>query len=255
LCIAQITRAPSLNWISARERQLILFFSGQEIADTSVDASLSLGPESTTGQIQFVRVIVHVAVTALSVENSNVMSYFRMLMTDTQRIKGCALPCMPEDVLATLVAAVKGRWYKCPNGHPFVITECGRPTQVYFCDVCKLQIGGREHNDVKADAQYDIYAEKGTRTDQTLFKPTEAVDKSPIEYCLKLPAQESRVFDSARSLPPQSDRLMRFMTHVSLLLGCVSTSHLPPAQRNSTCFATGLRAGAGKAEQLPSWRS
>ncbi|KAJ8946028.1 hypothetical protein NQ318_023276 [Aromia moschata] len=39
----------------------------------------------------------------------------------------------------------KGRWYKCPNGHPYVITECGGAMQVATCPECGERIGGSNH--------------------------------------------------------------------------------------------------------------
>ncbi|CAG9821989.1 unnamed protein product [Phaedon cochleariae] len=39
----------------------------------------------------------------------------------------------------------KGHWFKCPNGHPYVITECGGAMQVSQCYECKAPIGGRNN--------------------------------------------------------------------------------------------------------------
>ncbi len=38
-----------------------------------------------------------------------------------------------------------GRWFKCKNGHIYVITECGGPTQVSKCPECNESIGGYSH--------------------------------------------------------------------------------------------------------------
>ena len=38
-----------------------------------------------------------------------------------------------------------GHWYKCPNGHYYVITECGGAVQVGRCNECNAQIGGTRH--------------------------------------------------------------------------------------------------------------
>nr|XP_023014369.1 NFX1-type zinc finger-containing protein 1-like [Leptinotarsa decemlineata] len=38
-----------------------------------------------------------------------------------------------------------GHWYKCPNGHPYLITECGGAMQVSKCNDCGVDIGGRNH--------------------------------------------------------------------------------------------------------------
>lgn len=38
-----------------------------------------------------------------------------------------------------------GRWYQCPNGHPYVITECGGAMQRASCPECNAPIGGESH--------------------------------------------------------------------------------------------------------------
>ena len=36
----------------------------------------------------------------------------------------------------------QGHFYKCANGHPYVIDNCGGATQVSTCPECGVQIGG-----------------------------------------------------------------------------------------------------------------
>ncbi|ESO98811.1 hypothetical protein LOTGIDRAFT_213601 [Lottia gigantea] len=43
------------------------------------------------------------------------------------------------------VGLTRGHWYKCRNGHPYVITECGGATEISSCPVCKDKIGGTNH--------------------------------------------------------------------------------------------------------------
>lgn len=38
-----------------------------------------------------------------------------------------------------------GHWYVCPNGHPYVITECGGAMQQSKCPECHEGIGGSNH--------------------------------------------------------------------------------------------------------------
>ncbi|XP_063233033.1 NFX1-type zinc finger-containing protein 1-like isoform X1 [Bacillus rossius redtenbacheri] len=40
----------------------------------------------------------------------------------------------------------QGHWYKCPNGHLYVIGECGRAMQVGRCNECGASIGGTNHS-------------------------------------------------------------------------------------------------------------
>lgn len=39
----------------------------------------------------------------------------------------------------------EGRWFKCPNGHYYVITECGGAMQEGKCNECGATIGGGNH--------------------------------------------------------------------------------------------------------------
>ncbi|KAJ7593989.1 hypothetical protein C8J56DRAFT_778835, partial [Mycena floridula] len=38
-----------------------------------------------------------------------------------------------------------GHWYNCPNGHAFVITECGGAMETARCPECGANIGGTNH--------------------------------------------------------------------------------------------------------------
>lgn len=35
----------------------------------------------------------------------------------------------------------QGHWFKCPNGHPYVIGDCGGATQTAKCNECGAVIG------------------------------------------------------------------------------------------------------------------
>ncbi|XP_051887506.1 NFX1-type zinc finger-containing protein 1 isoform X2 [Pristis pectinata] len=39
----------------------------------------------------------------------------------------------------------QGHWYKCPNGHVYVITECGGAMEITKCPDCDAMIGGSNH--------------------------------------------------------------------------------------------------------------
>ncbi|KAK1833598.1 hypothetical protein QBC39DRAFT_345616 [Podospora conica] len=38
-----------------------------------------------------------------------------------------------------------GHWYRCANGHPFTIGECGMPMEMARCPECLAPIGGQNH--------------------------------------------------------------------------------------------------------------
>ncbi|XP_034231409.1 NFX1-type zinc finger-containing protein 1-like [Thrips palmi] len=43
------------------------------------------------------------------------------------------------------VGLSSGHWYKCPNGHFYVIGDCGGAMQESVCNECKATIGGTNH--------------------------------------------------------------------------------------------------------------
>ncbi|XP_007548089.1 NFX1-type zinc finger-containing protein 1 isoform X1 [Poecilia formosa] len=53
-----------------------------------------------------------------------------------------------EEERKMIVSAMRmppGHWHKCPNGHVYVITECGGANQRSKCPDCKASIGGQNH--------------------------------------------------------------------------------------------------------------
>lgn len=53
-----------------------------------------------------------------------------------------------EEERKMIVSAMKmqpGHWYKCPNGHVYVITECGGAMESRKCPDCRATIGGGSH--------------------------------------------------------------------------------------------------------------
>lgn len=53
-----------------------------------------------------------------------------------------------EEERKMIVSAMKmqpGHWHKCPNGHVYVITECGGAMQRRKCPDCDATIGGQDH--------------------------------------------------------------------------------------------------------------
>ena len=49
----------------------------------------------------------------------------------------------------------QGHFYRCPNGHPYVIGDCGGATQTSYCPECRAQIGGSQHRVVSDNTQHD----------------------------------------------------------------------------------------------------
>ncbi|KAH7439976.1 hypothetical protein KP509_04G085400 [Ceratopteris richardii] len=62
------------------------------------------------------------------------------------------------DVVAVLMKEVggKGHWYKCPNGHYYVVGECGGPMQLSKCPDCQETVGGQNHKSAAGNTHSSI---------------------------------------------------------------------------------------------------
>ena len=47
-----------------------------------------------------------------------------------------------QDMIIKAVGLDKGSWFECPNGHPYVIGECGGAMETSRCPECNETIGG-----------------------------------------------------------------------------------------------------------------
>ncbi|XP_050297932.1 NFX1-type zinc finger-containing protein 1-like [Anthonomus grandis grandis] len=59
----------------------------------------------------------------------------------------CAVTISDQEKMEIVkaIGLTKGHWYKCPNGHPYAIGECGGAMQVSKC-FCGAKIGGSDHH-------------------------------------------------------------------------------------------------------------
>lgn len=57
---------------------------------------------------------------------------------------------------------VNGHWYRCVNGHPFTIANCGMAMEESACPECGARVGGGDHQLVEGNTRaMDIEAEFG----------------------------------------------------------------------------------------------
>ncbi|XP_057868055.2 uncharacterized protein LOC131075241 isoform X1 [Cryptomeria japonica] len=63
-----------------------------------------------------------------------------------------------EEVVNVITREVggKGHWYKCPNGHFYVVGECGGPMQKSKCPDCNAVVGGESHQPAEGNSHADI---------------------------------------------------------------------------------------------------
>ena len=50
-----------------------------------------------------------------------------------------------KEIVSSFGGMGSGHWFKCPNGHIYVITECGGAMQMGRCNECNATIGGANH--------------------------------------------------------------------------------------------------------------
>jgi hypothetical protein len=114
-----VSSSDSLAWLPAAERRLLHVFAGAAPlagVHASVAAFFDLTSDSTSEQIQLVRLMVHLCALSLGADKHSTLALFRTMATDALALREGSLPCMPEDPLAMAVKALGGRWYTCVNG-------------------------------------------------------------------------------------------------------------------------------------------
>ncbi|XP_041350668.1 E3 ubiquitin-protein ligase rnf213-alpha-like [Gigantopelta aegis] len=120
-----------------------------------------------------------------------------MPQDDTKKMKAIILESVvKEDRNAQVVV------YRCPNGHPYVITECGRPYTEGRCNECGSKIGGVSHKAFEGNVQ------------------DSGIDQTKTGHILGDANQRPNISPSERKLSGQACALLRLLTHAALLLGC-----------------------------------
>ncbi|KAI9297958.1 hypothetical protein K502DRAFT_323033 [Neoconidiobolus thromboides FSU 785] len=70
----------------------------------------------------------------------------------TNKEKDQIILAMASTVDLEVYDIVGGRWFKCPNSHPYYIGECGGATEISNCPECNEVIGGTKHKIVSSNA-------------------------------------------------------------------------------------------------------
>ena len=72
-------------------------------------AFIDISPDSTSEQIQLVRLVVHMCALSFGADNKSPLALFRTMATDAVALHEGPFPCMPEDPLVMAVKALCGR--------------------------------------------------------------------------------------------------------------------------------------------------
>lgn len=87
--------------------------------------NLEMKPTSTNHQIFLVRLIFHGAVMLCSGNYHKLLLPISRIYTDPASLRGKLFPTMIDDQFVYTKYSIqdRGKWYKCPNGHPYFIGE------------------------------------------------------------------------------------------------------------------------------------
>ncbi|KAG8630565.1 hypothetical protein KVT40_002184 [Elsinoe batatas] len=72
-------------------------------------------------------------------------------LTEKMLTDGVFYSDVSDEEIRAVVSAMErefrstGHWYRCPNGHPFTVGECGGPMQLARCSECGAEVGGQHH--------------------------------------------------------------------------------------------------------------
>ncbi|XP_065675221.1 E3 ubiquitin-protein ligase rnf213-alpha-like isoform X3 [Hydra vulgaris] len=149
------------------------------------------------------------------------MHLYLQLATSPQQVYGWFLPAMPHDNLSDVFglnlsdSSNSFLFYVCPRGHPYVITNCGRPYQTYLCPVsdCQSPIGGENHTLLPTNR---IVSNR--------------VDATKPGHCLGSASERSNFSIPQRELTPLSVTLQNLLVHLSLLVATL-TGHVEDVVR------------------------
>ncbi|XP_052808680.1 E3 ubiquitin-protein ligase rnf213-alpha-like isoform X1 [Mya arenaria] len=106
--------------------------------------------------------IVHCMTVLSQLNGDRTLLYLLLAMIrGEQDIRGMFLPTMPQDDFAEIQEAMLANrgaenpvFYRCPNGHAYVIGDCGRPAEVGKCKECGANIGGRGHQALPGNSKH-----------------------------------------------------------------------------------------------------
>ena len=85
--------------------------------------NLKLSDTSSNNEIILIRLIYHVAVMLSSKRYHRLFLPIALIYENPQNLNGKLFPTMIEDPLISIRGIIKetGKWYQCPNGHPYFI--------------------------------------------------------------------------------------------------------------------------------------
>ncbi|XP_065899490.1 E3 ubiquitin-protein ligase rnf213-alpha-like isoform X3 [Dysidea avara] len=160
---------------------------------------LTITPKKELFEQQFCAIVVHTAAVLMCSDSNTLIVPLQHLAMCSSTIQKMYFPTMPHDELFETADSTRkvGRIYKCQNGHPFIVTECGRPMQLATCQ-CGAPIGGERHKLTAGNFEYK--REDTTQTGHLL---------GPVDHLSKQATPE-------RDLSPVTCTITRLIMHAAL---------------------------------------
>ncbi|KAM6317270.1 E3 ubiquitin-protein ligase RNF213 isoform 4-T4 [Podargus strigoides] len=188
--------------------------------------SLAVDPQSCSHNGALIEMAVHSAAVLLCGQNP-ILRPLRNLAFQPHTMEHSFLPTMPEDIMAQARAwegVATLHWYKCPNGHPCTVGECGRPMQTSRCVDCGAQVGGLHHRTLPGFQEL--------RSNE---------DRTQTGHILGDVEHRRAMGVSDRAMSPVVFVLIRLLTHLAMLLGATKDPQslqkiIKPPVHNSVTF-------------------
>ncbi|XP_066927560.1 E3 ubiquitin-protein ligase rnf213-alpha-like [Clytia hemisphaerica] len=165
-----------------------------------------------------VEILYHFSLFLNEVSNGvGMLRLFYLLARQPDACQGWYLPTMPSDNFQEIFNTNRRRGrhdglnqfvpYQCPNGHVYVITECGRAMTNRPCPECGANIGGRDHTLDQQNKRVD-----GQR------------NNTLAGYSCGSHQQRPQFAAPERQLKPLNNLLQRLLINLSMLLGCFESN-------------------------------
>ncbi|XP_077980164.1 E3 ubiquitin-protein ligase rnf213-alpha-like [Glandiceps talaboti] len=172
-------------------------------------AALTVSPDQSPFCRTVAAIVVHAMIVLQCCSQHHAVEPFITLMKNPQHMSNSYFPTMHEDLIMEARAAISKEtvnWYECPNGHPYMIGDCGRPYGLGQCRDCGATIGGEQHT----PAQGNRLARTGdtTQTGHVLGPPGLRHGEIPIPE---------------RLMPPAAVAIVRLLMHAAMLGAATKT--------------------------------
>ncbi|KAK7107714.1 hypothetical protein V1264_015588 [Littorina saxatilis] len=204
-----------------------------------VASPLCVKPDQDLGEQSLVCLLTHLyLVLRPGAYRSHLMHPLSVLVFRAADMAKSFLPTMPQDNLADILQGVSPSeqygpptLWSCPNGHRYLVGDCGRPVQVNArCNICGQQIGGVAYNQVHQG--------------NTELNKVNA-DQTQQGHILGSAGQRGMESVPERQLSAVECAALRFLTHAALYLAASN-----PAQRDQVAGMTQPRVGADEVCQF-----